>query len=307
MSFSGLLSRMLVLLAFICVGVVCSKLHVIDEKGRSSINQLVLYICGPLLIIKSVQNVSYTYGISDILMMLLYSVLLHVVLLLIGAICARLFCKEKSLRGTFTLVSAFGNIFFMGVPVISSLYGDGAVFLLSILVIPFNFLIFTLGIYLILGSNQKQIPWKKLLVNPSLYATILALPIFLLRIALPGTVTEIIGYLGQMVVPLSMLLIGAALGQMSLREIFGSKLSYAICAIKLLIAPVVTFLLLRGFVKDNLLLGILTVVAAMPSASIAPILCAEYGGESAFANRTVFMTTILSLATIPLIVWLLLR
>jgi len=307
MSFAGLLSRMLVLLAFICIGVLCSKLHIIDERGSACINQLVLYICGPLMIIKSVQNVQLAYGMRDILLLILYSVLLQLIAIAAALVLARVFCKNKPARGVFSLVTAFGNVFFMGVPVVSALYGENMVFLLSVCVIPFNLFIFTVGIYLIVSGGRNQIPWKKLLINPSLYATLIALPIFFLRIELPSTVVEIIGYFSQMVVPLSMMLIGAALGRMQMKEIFGSGLSYVVCAIKLLILPLIVFSVFRFFIKDPLLLGLLTVIASMPSASISPILCAEYGGDSAFASRTVFMTTILSLATIPGVVWLLLR
>ena len=307
MSIAGLLSRMLVLLAFICIGVLCSKLHIIDERGSACINQLVLYICGPLLIIKSVQNVQLSYGMRDILLLILYSVLLQMIALIVAIVCARVFCKRKPERGVFSLVSAFGNVFFMGVPVVTALYGENMVFLLSVAVIPFNLFIFTVGIYLILSGGRNQIPWKKLLVNPSLYATVIALPIFFLRIELPATLVEIIGYFSQMVVPLSMMLIGAALGRMQLKAIFGSGLSYAVCAIKLLALPLIVFFVFRSFIRDPLILGLFTVIAAMPSASISPILCAEYGGDSAFASRTVFLTTILSLATIPTVVWLLLH
>ncbi len=307
MSFAGLLSRMLMLLLLICVGVVCSKLRILDERGCASINQLVLYVCGPLLIIKSVLNVELSYGVRDILSLLLCSVLLHVISFALSWVCTRFVKRQSDKRGVFMLVSTFGNIFFMGVPVVSALYGDNAVFLLSIFVIPFNLMMFTLGIYLVLGGRSQGVPWKKLLVNPSLYATILALPIFFFRIELPGTVQDIIGYLSQMVIPLSMLLIGAALGRMTLKGIFGSGLSYAVCALKLVAVPLVMFCIFRLIVHDPLILGLVTVASAMPSASISPIVCAEYGGDSEFASRTVFLTTVLSLATIPAIVWLLLR
>ena len=307
MNFAGLLSRMLVLLVLICVGVLCSKLHIIDEKGSRCINQLVLYICGPLMIIKSVQNVTFTYGMRDILSLLLYCVIFMLLALVIGIAAARLLCGKKPIRGAFSLVTAFGNVFFMGVPVVTALYGDSAVFLLSVCLIPFNLFLFTIGIYLVLGRRSQTIPWKKLLINPSLYATILALPIFFLRIELPGTVLDIVTYLSSMVVPLSMLLIGASLGRMSLKHVFGGALSYAVCAVKLIVIPLAAYFVFRCFVKDSLILGILTVVAAMPSASISPILCAEYGGDSELASRCVFLTTLLSLATIPAIVWLLLR
>ena len=131
MSIAGLLSRMLVLLAFICIGVLCSKLHIIDERGSACINQLVLYICGPLLIIKSVQNVQLSYGMRDILMLILYSVLLQMIALIVAIVCARILCKRKPERGVFSLVTAFGNVFVMGVPVVTALYGENMVFLLS--------------------------------------------------------------------------------------------------------------------------------------------------------------------------------
>ena len=306
MSFSALLSKMLVLLILICIGVLCSKLRFIDARGSEALNKLVLYVCGPLLIIKSVLNVEFSIGIGDVLMLILYAVILMLISIVIGVLAARLICGKSQLRGVFSVVTAFGNVFFMGVPVVTALYGDNAVFLLSMAVIPFNFFIFSVGIFLLLGKSGQKIPWKKLLLNPSLYATIIALPIFFLQIELPGPVVEVCNYLGQMVVPISMILIGAALGRMSLKEIFASGLSYAVCGVKLIVTPLVVFVLLRLIVKDSLILGLLTVVASMPSASISPILCAEYGGDSGFASRSVFLTTLLSLATVPAMVWLLL-
>ena len=307
MSFTALLLKMLVLLAFICIGVLCSKIRIIDEHGSAVLNKLVLYICGPLLIIKSVQNVQFTIGLQDVLLLLLYSVILMLTALVLGVVSARVICGKTALRGVFSLVTAFGNVFFMGVPVVTALYGENAVFLLSICVIPFNFFIFSVGIYLLLGKGGEKISWKKLLLNPSLIATVIALPIFFLRIELPATVMEIVGYLATMVVPLSMILIGAALGRMSLKTIFSNPFCYAVCALKLIVTPVIIFFAFRLFVRDPLILGLLTVVASMPSASISPILCAEYGGDSDFASRSVFLTTLLSLATVPAVVWLLLK
>lgn len=306
MSFTALLSKMLVLLIFICIGVLCCKLHFIDEHGSAALNKLVLYICGPALIIKSVLNVELSLGVGDVLLLILYSVIMMLLALVIGVVSGRIICGRSPLRGVFSLVTAFGNVFFMGVPVVTALYGESTVFLLSVCVIPFNFFIFSIGIFLLIGKSGETIPWKKLLLNPSLYATIIALPIFFLRLSLPNAVAEVVGLLGQMVVPISMILIGAALGRMALKNIFNNALSYAVCGLKLIVTPLLAFFLLRTFVKDPLILGLLTVVAAMPSASISPILCAEYGGDSAFASRCVFLTTLLSLATVPAMVWLLL-
>ena len=92
MSFTALLLKMLVLLAFICIGVLCSKTRIIDEHGSTVLNKLVLYICGPLLIIKSVQNVQFTIGLQDVLTLLLYSVILMLTALVLGVVSARVIC-----------------------------------------------------------------------------------------------------------------------------------------------------------------------------------------------------------------------
>ena len=307
MSFSALLSKMLVLLVFICIGVLCSKLHFIDEHSAGALNKLVLYICGPALILYSVQSVEVDLGVAEILRLLLYGAIFNVLTIAIGFALSRLVCGKRAIRGVFALTTAFGNVVFMGIPVVGALYGDGAVFLLSVCAIPFNFFIFSAGIALIIGGGKQHIPWKKIVYNPSFYAVVLALVLFFLRVDYPAPVTEIMRYLSQMVVPISMLLIGAALGRMTLKGIFGNAFAYAVCVVKLLAVPVAVFFVFRFFVKDPLILGIFTVMGAMPSASISPILCAEYGGDGSFASRSVFLTTLLSLMTIPAMVWLLLR
>ena len=306
MSFSALLSKMLILFVFICIGVLCTKVRFIDEHGSACLNKLVLYICGPMMILRSVQSADAAYGLTDVLKLLLFGAVLNTLTVIIGLIASRLICRKASLRGVFSLVTAFGNMIFMGIPVVSALYGDGAVFLLSICAVPFNVFIFSVGIFLLIGGAKQKIPWKKVLLNPSLYATMIALLFFFTKITLPAPAVEIISYLGQMVVPLSMILIGAALGRMSVRTIFGSGLNYAVCAVKLILTPLAAYYVFRLFAGDPLLLGMMTVMGAMPSASISPILCAEYGGDADFASRSVFLTTLLSLVTIPLMTWILL-
>ncbi|MBQ8974994.1 MAG: AEC family transporter, partial [Oscillospiraceae bacterium] len=72
------------------------------------------------------------------------------------------------------------------------------------------------------------------------------------------------------------------------------------------VIPIVTFFILRLFVRDELTLGILTILSAMPTATTATMLSMEYGGNEAAASKVIFMTTLLSIVTIPFIAYLLL-
>lgn len=75
---------------------------------------------------------------------------------------------------------------------------------------------------------------------------------------------------------------------------------------RLLLAPVAVYLVFSLFVHDEMLLGLVTLIAAMPSASFVSLLAAEYEKNEVLAAEGVFLTTILSVVTIPLMTMLLL-
>jgi len=306
MDFLGLLSRMLVLFILICIGILSSKVKIISEDGCQIINKIVFYICSPALILNAVIDSQLSVSVTDVLLLLLYAVIFNIVALIIGYIAAHVFCKNEKIMGAMNLVISFGNFAFMGFPVISALYGDGAIFLVSVCSIPFNVFLFSVGAMLVARKKGEGFPAKKVFTNPSLISTVIAFFIFLFKITVPKPIAETIGYMGNTVVPMSMLLIGASLGRMSLKSIFCNGWKYWVCFVKLLVMPLILWLLFRSFVKDELILGILVVIAAMPSAASAPVLCTEYGGDSEFASGSVFLTTLLSLLTVPVIVYLLL-
>jgi len=304
MSFSGLISKMLVLFIFICIGYFCGKVKIIDDNGSKTLNKLVLNIAAPGMILNSVLNTQLSYAAGDLLKIFLYGVIFNVMTLAIGFACVRIFCRDKERRGLLNLVISFGNIAFMGYPVISALYGGDAVFIGSIITIPFNMLLFSAGVVLIVGKGSGGVPYRRIFLNPSFGATVLAILIFSFRVTLPGPVSNVLEYLANMVIPMTMLIIGASLGRMTPRNILFNGSYYLVSLCKLLIMPVVMWLLFRTFVHDELLLGILVVMGAMPTAALTPILCTEYGSDNSFASGSVFITTLLSLLTAPAIVYL---
>ena len=104
--------------------------------------------------------------------------------------------------------------------------------------------------------------------------------------------------------PLSMLIIGTSLGAISVRAALADWRVYAVSAARLLVCPLLTWLVLRPFV-GGALLGIPVLLAACPSAMVVTALCLQYGRSDAFASKCIFLNTILSAVTIPLLIWLL--
>ncbi|MBE6914772.1 MAG: AEC family transporter [Ruminococcaceae bacterium] len=306
MSFSALISKMSVLFLYICIGLLCGKTGIVNEEGSRLLNKLVLFICSPALILHAVLDSELTYSVADILYLLLFGLVFMLLMLLFGFVCTRLFrCKAEE-RGLMNLVISFGNVAFMGFPVITAMYGSGAVFLGSVCTIPFNILIFSVGALLIVGKKKNGLPIRKVITNPSLIATAVSFVIFLLDISFPAPVEEAIGGIAGMVIPLSMLLIGTSLSRMSPRAVLLDKRCYIVSLCKLIVLPLGLAACFRFLVHDPLFYGVFVILSCMPSATMAPVLCGEYGGNTQFASSCVFITTLFSLATVPIMLYLIL-
>ncbi len=305
MSIVGLLSRMGVLFAFLAVGMLCAKLGWLDEHGGKSLNKLVLNVFAPCIVLASVLSTELEYAVGDIMTLLWQAAALNALLLAFGLLCAFVLFRRDPDRSQFAMFTAFGNTVFMGFPVVASVLGNDAIFLASMCSIPFNLFVYSVGVLLAGGKGSlKQFLHR--LLNPPFLANFVGLALFLLPVRAPEPVIEVFDSLGGMVVPLSMMLIGMSLARLSLRAIFSDWRVYVLAACKLLLAPAMIFFVMRLFVRDTLFLNLFVILAAMPCASVLPILCGEYGGNEALASKCVFVTTLLSLATLPLMLGILL-
>ncbi len=93
---------------------------------------------------------------------------------------------------------------------------------------------------------------------------------------------------------------------MSVKEALSDWRVYAVCLLRLIISPLVVWLLLKPFVHDEMLLGVTVILTACPAAMIATIFAIRGGKDEAYASQCVFASTVLSAVTIPLMIWLLL-
>ena len=123
---------------------------------------------------------------------------------------------------------------------------------------------------------------------------------------LPDTVVKCFDIIGGGTVPMSMLVVGASLGSISVREALSDWRVYAVSLLRLIAAPLLTWLVLGLFVRDGLLMGVSVILAACPTAMIATALAIRAGKDEAYASQCVFVSTVLSAVTMPLMIWLLL-
>ena len=110
--------------------------------------------------------------------------------------------------------------------------------------------------------------------------------------------------LGAMTTPAALLVVGSSLAEMPARELVGGPRLWVCALVRLVGAPLAVWALFRLFVPDPVMLAILVVVAGMPVATNGTMLCYQYGGDTKTMAQGTFVTTVASVATIPLLVML---
>ena len=202
----------------------------------------------------------------------------------------------------FELLIAVMNNMFIALPVVETLFGSQAVFYCSLSCIPFNVLLYTFGIYRLQGGEGKGSVRLRDIFSVPLLATLVALVIFLLRPPVPPVVKELASTMSAATMPLSMIVIGSSLGSVSLLDAFKKGKLYLMCVIRLLLCPLLVWLL-AGLMTDDLMLRVTaTIIAAAPSGVIVSVLAIQYDRDAVFTSEGVLLSTVFSMLTIPLIV-----
>ena len=212
---------------------------------------------------------------------------------------ARLPENQKSV---YESLIVFGNQGFMGFAIIYLLMDEQGIIYLTLFNICFLILIWTYGIYIFTKKDQR-VNWKPLLLNPGILSTFVGLGMLFLPYTWPRPMLDTFESVGMMTIPLSMLLIGSLLADISWKECKRySKNLYVWNAamLKLLIIPLVLLVFLFLHVPYPLLV-VAVLTTAMPSASTTSVYAQKFGGDASFASFGVILTTLLCMGTIPLI------
>jgi hypothetical protein len=297
---------MLTLFALVVVGFIAGKLGYLGGDFDRQLSRLVINITCPALILSS----AMTGTLPDrryILPLLLISVLTYLVLTAAGFLLPRYLTKDRSHQGPIGFALIFGNVGFMGYPVVASIFGHEAVFYAAVLNVVNTFAVFTIGTMLITGaSSDRERFEKKVLYSTPMLAAYLTMAIVALRIDnIPTAVSQPLTMLGNITVPAALLIIGSSMSQLSLRTMLGNQTVYATTLLRLAILPVGIHFLMKLMGFAPLVVNINTLVIAMPVATYGTILCLKYGKDTTMITEVTFVTTLASVITIPILVTLL--
>ena len=303
MDVSVLIPKMIVFVVLMVIGYLCAKTNFAGREFTKDASKMVINVFMTATIINSVLVADARLSGGELLQVMLVLCLSIGVCWIVGAISCRLL-KLGDRAPLFELLVGVMNNMFIALPVVETLFGSQAVFYCSLSCIPFNVLLYTFGIYR-LQDGEGGFRIKDIFSVP-LLATIVALVIFLLRPPVPPVVQELASTMSAATMPLSMMVIGSSLGSVSLLDAFKKGKLYLMCIIRLLLCPLLVWLL-AGLLTDDLMLRTTaTVIAAAPSGIIVSVLAIQYERDAVFTSEGVLLSTVFSMLTIPLIVSLIL-
>lgn len=306
MSFSKILTQVAVLFIIILVGYVIRKLDMLDESSTSKISNLVMSVFLPSMIISSMQIDYDKSMINKIFILLIVSLVAYAISIALAFLLKYIFKNDSDL-GIYQYVLIFSNIAYMGYPVVGAVLGQEAIFYTAIYNLPFNFFTFTIGIYLL--SKGKSDDYKfsfKSIINPAIIAVIIGFTLFVTKIRLPEFINQPFELLGSVTTPLSMLVIGSMLASSPAKECFTNSKLYFITFLRLILMPIIIYFIFKGRVTDSLIAAIPVVMTCMPAAANTAIMANQYDSNPVLASQCVFLTTLFSVVTIPIISILLL-
>lgn len=298
---------MITLLALVAAGYACGKLGYLDGEFDRRLSRLVINITCPALILSS----AMTGTLPDrrfILPLLIISVVTYALLTIVAYTLPSLFVKNSDTAGAAGFAMMFGNVGFMGYPVVASLFGHEAVFYAAVLNVVNTFAVFTIGTMLITGRGEvgNERFQKKVLYSTPMLAAYLTIAIVAFEIdGIPEYISKPLSMLGDITVPAALLIVGSSMSQLPKRAMLGNSTVYVTVLFRLLLLPVALFYITRLMGFDSFVVNVNTVVVAMPVATYGTILCLKYEKDTTFMAEVTFISTLLSMLTIPALVTLL--
>lgn len=290
--------QILMMLGIALVGLWLRRRDVLSAPVIKGVNAIVLQVAMPALVLMISQKDYPPEALDSFWRILLVSaVLLSAGGVGLYAVSGRTVQPDR--RAAFAAMVMLPNAAFMGIPIVQALYGDLGVAYLSGFIAAFNVAGWTAFHILFAGRQANPL---KALMNIGFLSTLAALVLIYFQIRLPVPFVSLFSQLGSLTTPLGMLLAGARLYELRPQLLRDGSL-WVGSGLSLLAVPLAAWLILRALGFTGMALNIVTLGFMMPSAVTVQLFAEKYDKDSVYAATAVSLTTLLCVATIPLMMW----
>ena len=318
---SLLFISVLTLFCFMIPGFILRKTKLADNGFAKVLSIITLYVAQVALIIHGFLVEFNVAVLKGICLVFIFSFLAHIIFYFAAKCMFRR--AEDRLKKVLRFGVIFSNAGYMGIPVISDVFGSDYVIYATVYIVSFNIFAYSLG-RLIYTNDKKYISVKKIFINPAVVPIGIGLVIFLTggggwfqsHLSDSGILGEglsliynILTVLKNMVAPASMMVIGAKLADINFKGIFKDKYLYPFILIRLFLFPAIMWAIMRiclvfGII-DSTSMAIVLILASTPAAALTSMFAELYDCDAVYAGKLVAITTVLSVASMPIVALLL--
>jgi predicted permease len=291
--------QVLVLFILILVGLVCRKRDLLTRAGVDSISRFIIDVSLPCMAVTSLQRAFTPEIMQDIILVMMISLCVHTASFFVGRLLTR---KMEPARGkVYHFAILFSNSGFLGIPVIQAAIGDGAVIYPIAFMIGVTIITWTFGISIFTGKEGIKV--RNIIKNPGVIGMLIGIGLFALQIRLPDIPLQALTMIGDITSPVSMIVVGANLAGIKLKDL-NDRSVYTQAFFRLVLLPMLLYFILQPANVDHEVLMSTVLLTGMPVAAITTVFAGQYGADAAYASKLIFVTTFLSIPSIPLLAML---
>ncbi|RXT04173.1 AEC family transporter [Ammoniphilus sp. CFH 90114] len=307
MEFSSVFQSILVMGAMIGVGCLLSRHITWNEDTRTFLIQIIVNIAMPCIILASIFQFPIDQDVfKQIAIIFLISVVINVLGIGLGWILARMMNASPQKAKEMAILSGLGNTGFIGLPLCAALFGPKGALLAAVFDAGLDFTIWTVGVIMLQKHQRFSFSSLKSMVNIPMIAIVVGLFIAYLNVQPPQIFITLTENLAHLASPLAMIYIGLLVPSLwkKKKQIHLPQLGLPIVC-KLLLFPVLTVLFLHLFTLEMDVIQVVLVQSTMPTITVASILFAKYAADEEMGAAATVFSTLISLSTIPVMVYVL--
>ncbi|MCR5083119.1 MAG: AEC family transporter [Parasporobacterium sp.] len=298
-------SSVIILFALIFLGFYIGKRRYVNKEAAPDFSSLVLNVTMPATVFLAIVDQQGSGLMHEGIFVIPGVALLHLLMFLIGLIGVKVMRVPDEDKGNWLYTALLSNNGFMGFPLALAIYGTRGLFMMALCNVITNLLIFSVGIKLVTLNikTKEKLSIRKMLLNNINIAVVIGFIFYGLNIPLPEILSDMLGYIANITSGLSMIVVGLSLSRLPFKAVFEDKKMFVLAAIRLLIIPLVTILIIKilPFEIDKVMAGTLVLTAALPSSAAQSMIAEQYKANTGAAARCVFITTLFSVVTVPLV------
>lgn len=316
-----MLQQMIMIFILIGIGMILYKKEMLSELTSKQISGIIVNVTNPALLVCSAFGDGPKASLQELGTAFIVFLIIYAILIAVSFLIPRILRVPDKYHYCYQMLTIFGNVGFIGIPLASAVLGTESLIFVSIYNLIFNILIYTFGISVLQKAAARQSVavnegaasqaaisdmyvsssrWKKI-INAGTISAAATIIFYLADLPVPDIVPSTLNYMGHATTLLSMLVLGASVAQMALKDIFAHPKLYGFVLLRQVLVPVSCVMLFRLFISDTLILNTLALMLAVPAGNLPLMLSKQLHVEADTISQGIVLSTLVSLVTIPVV------